>query len=174
MHNIETELVTEYAKDLVWEERYRTFKNQFYLYGKQQHRLWRASGKVDIIVTDAPLLHNNIYSYINKTDDSNKFHEYVFEEVARYNNINFFIERVKPYLEYGRNQKEADARMIDNYIRDYLSQHGVTYIPIPGNYHGVNIAVSKIFSLLNLGKKTLRISESTVNQEEIIKCQPSL
>ena len=70
-------------------------------------------------------------------------------------------------MEYGRNEDEAQARGIDNFIRKYLREHNITYVPIPGNYHGVNIAVSKIFSILGLGKKTLRISESIINNEEI-------
>jgi len=34
MHGIDCELVTEFAKDLVWEERFKTLKNQQYIFGK--------------------------------------------------------------------------------------------------------------------------------------------
>jgi hypothetical protein len=153
LHNIESELVTEFAKDLVWEERAKTFRNQFYLYGKQQHRLWRVSGKVKVIVTDAPLLHNNIYGIIYEREGSQKFYDYIFDEINQYNNINFFIERVKPYMAYGRNEKEDKARYIDNFIKDYLTEHGFDYISIPGNTEGINIAVDKIFELLCLEER---------------------
>lgn len=63
--NIDCELVTEFAKDLVWEERTETFKDELYIFAKQNHRLFRVNGKVDVIITDRPLiltiLYNNKY-----------------------------------------------------------------------------------------------------------------
>lgn len=41
MHWVRCELVTEFAKDLVWEERYKTLKNQQCVFGKQYHKIWR-------------------------------------------------------------------------------------------------------------------------------------
>jgi len=35
------ELVSEFAKELVWEERNETFKDELYIFGKQQHRFFR-------------------------------------------------------------------------------------------------------------------------------------
>ena len=36
---INCELVTEYAKDKVWEKSFETLENQFYVSAKQYHRL---------------------------------------------------------------------------------------------------------------------------------------
>jgi hypothetical protein len=153
LHNIESEYVPEFAKDLVWEERAKTFRNQFYLYGKQQHRLWRCSDQVKVIVTDAPLLHNNIYGIVYNREGSDKFYEYIFDEVAQYNNINFFIERKKPYMEYGRNEDEGQAKYIDDFIKNYLTEHGFDYISIPGNNEGINKAADIVFRKLKLGRR---------------------
>ncbi len=35
------ELITEFAKDVVWENRLTTLKNQVYVFAEQQHRVWR-------------------------------------------------------------------------------------------------------------------------------------
>jgi hypothetical protein len=153
LHNIESEYVPEFAKDLVWEERAKTFRNQFYLYGKQQHRLWRCADKVKVIVTDAPLIHNNIYGLVYNREGSDKFYDYIFDEVSHYNNINFFIERRKEYMNYGRNEDEEQAKYIDGFIKDYLKKHDFDFISIPGTNEGINKAADIVFEKLQLGKR---------------------
>ncbi|MCL2621956.1 MAG: ATP-binding protein, partial [Firmicutes bacterium] len=53
---INCELVREYAKDLVWEERSVEFYDQFTVLGKQVKRVNALIGKVDIIITDSPII----------------------------------------------------------------------------------------------------------------------
>ena len=38
---IDCELVSEFAKELVWEKRNETFKDELYIFAKQNHRLWQ-------------------------------------------------------------------------------------------------------------------------------------
>lgn len=141
LHNVECELVTEFAKDLVWEERYRTFDNQFYLFGKQQHRIWRVADKVNLIITDSPILLSNVYGNLFKRSDyCESFAQYVLDEHNRYKSINIFIERVKEYKTYGRNQDENDARELDNTIKSYLKQNNIPYFSVYGNWEGINNA----------------------------------
>ena len=151
---IHCELVTEYAKDLVWEERHKTFENQFYLFAKQQHRVWRVADKVDFTITDSPLLLSNIYSeHYNRYCANATFYDYVLTEFNRYNNINFFIERKKKYTDAGRNESKQEAQIIDKKIKDYLHTHDIKYTSINGDMAGINTALDTILNLTGVNKK---------------------
>ena len=63
MLGVDAELVTEFAKDKVWENNTEVLNNQTYVFGKQHFRISRCADKVDVIVTDSPLLLSAIYNH---------------------------------------------------------------------------------------------------------------
>ena len=120
---IECELVMEYAKDKVWEESYHTLDNQIYVFGKQLHRMWRLIGKVDVIITDSPLLLSILYDKKkNKT-----FRKLVLEQYYQFKNITYFIERSFDYNENGRYQNEDEAKKLDNELLKLLETNDVDF-----------------------------------------------
>lgn len=66
---LNVEMVSEFAKDLVYEQRQETMKDELYIFAKQHHRMFRVNDKVDIIITDRPLLLTNIYASLYLPDD---------------------------------------------------------------------------------------------------------
>lgn len=98
MHGIKCELVTEFAKDLVWEERYKTLKNQQYIFGKQYHKIWRVLNQVDVILTDSPLMLSIIYAPV---DYPNSFTENVIDTINTLNNLNILLNRQKNIIMMG-------------------------------------------------------------------------
>jgi len=120
---VNVELVTEYAKDQVWQEGYKVLSNQLYIFGKQQHRLWRCADQVDIIVTDAPLLHSMIYGKYN----SLTFNTLIKEEFNKFDNINIFLERADGYSTVGRHQNLDEAKKIDQDIKDLVEGSGYRF-----------------------------------------------
>jgi len=121
---IATELALEYAKDKVWEESLYTLNNQLYILGKQSHRLFRLKGKVDIIVSDSPLILTSIY------DDTHsvKLKNLVLEEFNKYNNMNFFITRDdKAYESKGRLQNLEQAKIVDNRILSFMKENTIRF-----------------------------------------------
>lgn len=106
---VDAEMTTEFAKDLVWEERGETFKNELYIFAKQQHRLFRVNGKVDVIVTDRPLILTKFYNDKYAKDRFPLLSELALSEHDFYNNINIMLERDKPYNPNGRNQTEEES-----------------------------------------------------------------
>ena len=146
---VNVEMALEYAKDLVWEERFATLENQIYVFGKQLHRMNRLVGKVDVIITDSPLLLSSIY----KPDDlSQIFDELVLKEFNKFNNVNYFIERKKPFNQKGRLQTEEQAKEKDKEIKDFLNNHCVFFNEIPGDSDGVNVATMRTLHFLEGGR----------------------
>lgn len=136
------ELVTEFAKDKVWEDNKEVFKNQFYITGKQSFKISRCNGKVNIIITDSPILLGAIYT------DSETFKAAVLEEFNKYRNLNFFIRREKDYNPNGRNQTEEEAKLIDTKIENYLKENQIVNFFAPGTIEGYNSIVDCVTTLL--------------------------
>lgn len=110
------EYVTEFAKDLTWEENYTALGCQEYVFGNQVYKLEKLNGKVDIVVTDSPLPLSIIY---NK-ESSEHFQNFVFEVFNKYDNINIFIERSGRYETAGRKETLEQAMEIDKEIFNLL------------------------------------------------------
>lgn len=112
---VKAEYVTEFAKDLTWDESYNVLQNGLYVLANQYHRLWRLKGKVDIVVTDSPLLLNMIYN-----DTHHDLTRSLFDE---FDNDNYFIIRSKGYMKYGRTQSHEEAKGIDERVKNVLTEY---------------------------------------------------
>lgn len=69
MMGINCELVTEFAKDKVWEKNNEALSNQIYIFAKQYYRMSRCAGQVDVIVTDSPLFLSPFYNKDPEIDE---------------------------------------------------------------------------------------------------------
>jgi len=121
---INCEIVTEYAKDVVWEGSNKKLENQIYVFGKQLHRIWRLKDQVDVILTDSPILFSIIYD----KEKNEIFKNLVLQEFNRFNNINIFLNRKKAYVKTGRLQTEMEARELDIDIKNLLNDNEIPYI----------------------------------------------
>ncbi len=150
MLGVDAELVTEFAKDKVWEDNFTVLHNQFYVFGKQCFRLSRVAGKVDVIVTDSPILLSNIYC----TDDPamDNFKEACADAFHSYCNINFMLNRVKGYNPNGRYQSEEESDLIKNKILKLLDTYHIEYTPVNGCEEGYNYIIKTILSILGENK----------------------
>ena len=90
-YGINCELVTEVAKDYCWEENKVALRNQLLIAGKQQFRLDRLKYKVDIVVTDAPLMLQTIYYKLNNCPRKGLFNELIYAYYNEYDNLNFLL-----------------------------------------------------------------------------------
>lgn len=130
-HGEHVELVTEYAKDLVWDK--ARMDNQLAILGKQDKRLHRLVGNVDYVITDSPLLLGAIYIEKGSRFDNADFRNTVRWAFNSYDNINFFLRRLPNYDPRGRNQGSiAEAVALDDSILDFMKTWRV-------GWHGVDV-----------------------------------
>lgn len=120
---VECELVMEYAKDKVWEESFHTLDNQIYVFGKQLHRMWRLKDKVDVIVTDSPLLLSMLYD----KKKSKTLRKLVIEQYNEFDNLTYFIKRNFEYNENGRYQTEKEAKDLDEKLLKMLNSVDIDF-----------------------------------------------
>lgn len=121
---VNAELVTEYAKDLTWEQRHGALSVQPYVFGKQLMRLERLVGQVDVIVTDSPILLSAIYASEKYPEE---FTTSVIKIFSSMNNLNFMLRRKKIYNPIGRSQTLEEAIVIDRKIHHLLVKHFIPH-----------------------------------------------
>jgi len=118
---INCEYVQEYAKDICWEGRHYLFSDQLYVFAKQNRRLERLYDKVDVAITDCPLLLSYFYG-------RNPHHLALIKEFwEKAPQLHIFLVREKPYSEAGRMQTEEEARAIDVELRRLMDKIGIPY-----------------------------------------------
>lgn len=122
------EYVQEYAKELVYDKNMEMLdgsaKNQFEILKEQTRRVDRLYDQVDFIVTDSPILLNEIY---NK-ELTPEYRDIVGKIQNSYSNFSFFIERdVSNFEEEGRIHNLAESIQKDQKIRDMLLDNDIKY-----------------------------------------------
>lgn len=132
--HVKTELVGEFAKELIYLGNEIQLVNQVYIMGSQyrkQKDLERYG--VDVAISDSPLqlqltycrgkhYYNEIVSLVNKLQ-------------TEFNNLNVYITRAAPYQMHGRMQTEEEADALHDVIWD--SMEGKFDLVIPGNDQGM-------------------------------------
>ena len=111
------------------------------LFGDQLRELELLNGQVEVIVCEAPLLFNIIYdkAYNNTIDID--WHRSVASKYKSFNNMEFLFTRTHEYQQEGRYQDEDGARMVDDIIRNTLSDNNITPIEIaPFEENAITIA----------------------------------
>lgn len=142
LRGINAELVTEFAKDLVWSENSTAFDNQVYLMGNQSYRISRLRDKVDVVVTDSPILLGAYYNSDKSIESEiNALASKLFHS---YDNFNAFVERVKPYNEKGRLQTEEESDGIATDLRQFLTKCGVSCRYYKGAKYSYDILLDDI------------------------------
>lgn len=128
------ELVREYVKDWAWEGRKFGAYDEIYFLGKQVRHESMLFGKVDYIVTDAPVYMTAYYAsiYCSPTlakgvmSEAQAFYQQVSEDGHQH--LHIMLNRIRPYVQEGRYQNESQAHAVDDGVGDMLLSRGITLI----------------------------------------------
>ena len=112
----------------------------------------RCENKVDVIVTDSPLLLSLIYNN-DRTRLGEDFDKLVIHLFNCYNNMNYFIHRVKPYNPNGRFQTQEESYKLSDVIKQTFYDAGCQMKEQNGDIFGYDSIVSDVlFALANENK----------------------
>lgn len=140
---VRAELVDEYAKQLTYDGDFGDtgrLQDQLYVLAKQRRKLDRLArgGKVQVAVCDSPLFMGKAYNPYNPRQWFDELSDRVFKD---FDNVTYFIERTKPYAQYGRSQDEAGAREKDAQIYEMCKNFSITVADSPSLALSITAAI---------------------------------
>jgi predicted ATPase len=141
---LSVELVTEVAKDFVWEDRSTTLTIQPYITIKQFRNLVRLKGKVKYVITDAPILLGCMYADKYAPTLPLSYKQFIVDLHNQELNpsINFVLQRSFEYDSTGRYQSEDEAKELDRDIMRVLNDNRMCWeASYPSQIDGI---ISKI------------------------------
>lgn len=113
----ETELVTAYAKELVWNGRSEmldgSIENQLEILQEQVHRIDLLVGKVDFIITDAPLLQNA--QYLREYDED--YELLTLSLFKQYRNFSYIVEERSKQQRDQEQGVDMDSQIVETLKR---------------------------------------------------------
>jgi tRNA uridine 5-carbamoylmethylation protein Kti12 len=124
-----TEYVSEYAKELVYEEKFDLLDDSMYgqtiIFHEQKRRLDRLIGKVKVVVTDSPILLSIIYA----SDATEDFKKKILDKFNSYDNFNLVVLRddKKEYQQSGRKETLEESKEKDKEICKLLDDNKIYY-----------------------------------------------
>lgn len=152
-NGVVAEMAPEFVKEMLWEKREI---DETYVFSKQNHRLFRLNGKVDVVVTDRPLPITALYNPENAA-----LNELVMQAYKGYRNINFLLLKdvSHPYREIGRYQTEEESDALAVQLEVILEEKNIFFRKIiSDDFAGSVIAASVMQHLGITPDKTKRVA----------------
>jgi hypothetical protein len=122
-------------------------KDEIYLFAKQNHRLFRVNGKVDVIITDHPLILSVMYND-RYGSGGEELDQLIMKEFSKYNNFTALLYRIHEYNPIGRVQTEEEANEIAKSIKTFLDKNEIEYKEYPGDIKSSQLIVEEIMQIL--------------------------
>lgn len=144
---VECEMAREWAKDAVWEGRHSVLgpEHQAYIFGKQLKRLKDLVGKVEVVVTDAPLLLSLVYG----ANESPAFKAFVEEQNDRFDNLDVRVRSVRQFSPVGRVQQTAEESDAIGALMDEVLE-GRQFLTVDGDPSGLRLLTRKVLDARNI------------------------
>ena len=129
-----TELVGEFAKDLIYKQNLNSLKDQVYISGIQHHKIWSIlqyfkTNNINngIIITDSPLILGSLYSNGMNTHFNNflieEFNNYYPFNIENYNYL--IVHERKDFETIGRKETKKESLIIENKLIKLLKNEKI-------------------------------------------------
>lgn len=139
------EMAPEWIKAAAWDDAIGLYSQQ-HIFGQQHQMLHRLRGKVDVVVTNSPLVQTLVYTCPH---DQPAQWEVVLAEHRRMEpNFNVLLRREKDYDPRGREQTEAEAREIDQITADVLTNADIDFVEYPADRDTVHDLANEVIKRL--------------------------
>lgn len=127
------EIVTEYTKELILTNNRLALSDELLVFAEKYRRIKQLQ-KVDIVITDSPLINSMVYGELQFGPVGAAF----FETVARtFDSIYFVVRRKGPYIPVGRMPDEAAAEAAGDSIVAHLRRMNVPWWSVDGDDGGL-------------------------------------
>lgn len=126
---VDVEISLEIAKDFILEKNERGLIDQMYIvsHHEKKQRICLDSKEVEMLVTDAPLLHCAYYAPENFAAG---FKDLVIEMFNCYDNLNFFVNRNHQYTNQARVHNEDRSIIVNQKMKSFLINNNIPHIDI--------------------------------------------
>jgi predicted ATP-dependent serine protease len=122
--HINIEYIPEYPKELVYEERLLTLKDQIYVFAHQHHKIWTAAKHNQVVVTDSPIILSTVYN----PETSANFRALILEMHNKFNSMNIVLKRnPETHTMVGRVHSLTESISLDRRIVDVLVEEGIDF-----------------------------------------------
>lgn len=125
--NYNVELIHEYAKKLTWKENNKVLGFQPYVTAKQMLLQYECMDKVDIIITDSPIITGLLYQGFGC---SCNWESHVLDVFDEFENAVYFLHRnsdAHAYNVNGRRQTEEESKLIDDQAYKSLFDYEIPF-----------------------------------------------
>lgn len=146
------EMASEYVKDCIYDGNMYAFHDQIFTFAQQLKKLRQYDGKVDFVVTDAPLIMNHVYG----RGESKEFYSLVDEETSKYNNVYIVLLRGSiKFNKMGRYHGEDRANDIQKQVEQLadrnLSKEKHDVLRLYTDMHPVPFIVNYVMDIYEKG-----------------------
>lgn len=125
--NILTELISEYAKDIILEGNKTPFTHQWYVGAQQAYRIHCAYQTMQVVITDSPFIQACVYE--ENIEKARHQTQLALEYAKDYNSFNILISR-NPNFDFqlqGRHHTIEQSKYYDSQIYRFLLYNNIPY-----------------------------------------------
>jgi thymidylate kinase len=129
INGFSVEFVQEYAKECVFEERFKLIQeDQLHIFANQNRKLFRLKDSYDYVIMDSPIILSNTYLQKDSFYDIEHFKNLVTSTFHNYPNINYFINLNESFNfeNEGRVHSFTESKHLENEIKKMLTECKVT------------------------------------------------